>query len=708
MDKELKNILSEMRRLMNYNRSQGSVINEQTFQEYIQYDPVKPNEPKKTGKVDKTGWFYDQRFIKPKNADGYFNSDMKLGECFKINVFDSTSNAANSMDFPGIIKDPNPKLGYFIYGDVLNSNNKSEKIRIYLPQDEFFTNLKGKIKSFIAYRTCNEKEKNLYGVKYTLIYQLNNPEKAIINQVITADGVKYIDDDPSRGWGITFFNGTETGYFAESTNDDENYDEPINSFSKVNLLPGQFKEFTSGNYSEEFGKSEFDIIYDSGLGTALQIGGAIIIGIISGGIGTLLTAGMESLIAARAITLGIELGSELLLGIPEAIYLKKRGMNTASTIVLLFSFIPLFNRMKLVTRLAGDMSQEEIQRFTLELANKAKGGEFSSPGDVQKWLNGLDANTRAWAERMIKEGSAALKKLNTKEVQEQLENGLKKLINETKVQNVAKGVAKNVYDKEFSDLIKKINPTTINGLKLAGIDVVATFGSIPLIMTIVKDNEEFIKDPQKILQNASENLNKIAMNFENTKVETLVNEVQKLKSTLDSNPNDMDAARKYVDLSYDLGTLFEKRSMSEIKSEILNRFLLELLNEIKLEYFKAEFNKDVQNQAENLLNKLNSFPTYVMDEFWTNIMCAHCTDLPFTDFKIIDDVCNFIDWVNKTHGTDFKYKNPAGEIDGGLDNCDKRKQVQPNWALMKYDCGVRTAYNLYKTEYEKIKNTTTN
>jgi hypothetical protein len=701
---KLEEQINEIRRLMDYNRSSVILINEQGFGGAAGIVGTPQNFKTDSGIKDpKSGIFYRQKF---KKELGYFDSEMMLGECFTISYFDSNSNAKNCMDFPNIYKDPNPKLGYYIYGDVLNDDdNKSEKVRIYLPKDTFFTDLNGIVKSFIAYPTCPEQQKKQGGIKYTLIYQLNNPQKAIIDQVMTEDGVKFVDDDASRGWSISFFEGSQSGYFAIGLNDDEGFDNVSKSKPATDLIPTQFKEFSLENYGEEFGRSEFDIWYDSGWGIAIQIGGAILVGIISGGIGTLLTAGMESLLAARAIVLGAELAGELIYAIPEAIYLKNRGMNTASTIVLLFSLLPLFNRLGLVKRLAGDMSKEQMNQFVLNLAKKADAGDFRSPADVKKWLSSLDANTRAWAERMIKEGAAALEKISEKELKDQLQNGLKKLINETRVKNASKVTAKKIYDEEFVTLIKNINPTTISGLKLAGIDVLATFGSMPVVMMVVKDNEEFIRDPQRILDKASENIQKIASAFEEKRLTNIKTEIEKLKQAVTLNPDDMDSARKLVDLVYELGTLNDKTSTNDVKSEILKSFLQELLVDIKIDYFEAQWNKNLQNEAVDLNKKLSVLPSYLQDEFWTTTTIAHCQSLPYTDFKSINDACDFIDWVNKTHSNDFTYETISKRIKRGLiDTCEIRKGLQPDWSIMKYDCEIRTAYNMYKNEYEKLKN----
>ncbi len=156
MEKNLKQILSEMKKLMEYNPSIGKIINEQDpdFDIDPRLGSQKSDRLGKGGTFDRQqkeltrkgvkstdGYFYRQSFNEHK---GYFDNNMMLGECFDIINFTTNDNALTSMNIPKdkMFKD---EIGYYIKGKT-NAYGDSRDIRIYLPKDDFFRNLNGVVK----------------------------------------------------------------------------------------------------------------------------------------------------------------------------------------------------------------------------------------------------------------------------------------------------------------------------------------------------------------------------------------------------------------------------------------------------------------------------------------------------------------------------------------------------------------------------------
>ena len=150
MDSNLENILSEMKRLMDYDRSLGGLILEQGSADITDMNRAETQlNSTGTKAVDKEGVWYRQKFSKNK---GFFDNNMMLGECFDIELFTSeNANAYSAMNIPKgeIFKDAD---GYYIHGDTSDYGDK-RKVKVYLPKNEFFNQLIGVVKSFIAYQT---------------------------------------------------------------------------------------------------------------------------------------------------------------------------------------------------------------------------------------------------------------------------------------------------------------------------------------------------------------------------------------------------------------------------------------------------------------------------------------------------------------------------------------------------------------------------
>jgi hypothetical protein len=580
MEKNLKNVLLEMKRLMSYDRSLGNLITEQGSADITDNRRSKEQLSTSTVAVDKEGITYKQKF---KTRKGYFDNEMMLGECFYIEEFTSSNaNAYSAMDIPKdkIFKDND---GYYIKADTKDYGD-NRKVKVYLPKDEFFKQFIGMVKSFIAYETCNDSRKRQGGKKYSLIYQLTNPEDAIVTQIIDSEGVKYTDTDVSRGWQISTFGGSESGYFRSKNQNDIS----VTPNTLINsTLPSDFVEYSLQNYGEEYGRSEFDIWYDSGWGTAIMIGGAILLSVMTGGIAGVLTAGMESALMARGITLAAELGAELVVGIPEAIYLAKRGNNAGATMVLIFSLLPLLNRSGLIKRASGTLSNKQQYELINQIYKNSD--EFKTPGDIKSWIKSLDNKTRTFVEETLQQGSNALGKLDKDLLEKDIRDGLKRVIDDIKVNKVVTSAG----NKEIVDVLKGFsNNKWSTALNLIGLNLGAVLATIPIIITAVEDDEDFKRDPQKILEKASENAQKILDKVSEKIKNDLNKKITELNSKLMSNPNDMDSAKEYLNILKDISY----EDYHDYKSDIMKSFLQSAITDIKIEYLE---NKSKKQYSEN-------------------------------------------------------------------------------------------------------------
>lgn len=687
MDSNLENILSEMKRLMDYDRSLGGLILEQGSADITDMNRAETQlNSTGTKAVDKEGVWYRQKFSKNK---GFFDNNMMLGECFDIELFTSeNANAYSAMNIPKgeIFKDAD---GYYIHGDTSDYGDK-RKVKVYLPKNEFFNQLIGVVKSFIAYQTCNDYKKKQGGRKYSLMYQLTNPKNAIVTQVIDADGVKQVDDDPSRGWQITTFGGSESGYFRSLVEGETIGDVPGSLMNSI--LPSEFMEYSLQNYGEEYSRSEFDVWYDGKWGKVVSIGAAVLVSIATAGIGTAIAASIEAgSVLTRAIILGAEISGELLINIPEAIYLQERGQNGAATMILLLSLLPLFNRMGVIKRLSGvSLNNKQINDLIGQIEVKG----LKTPGDIKAWLKTLDEGTRTYLEETLQQGSKALADLDKKLLEKDIVKGLKKVVGEIKSSKVVTTTTKTSTEELFKNISTNKLAST---LKLIGLNLVTVFGSMPIIMSLVKDDEYLKSDPQRILEKASKNTQKIYDNIDKDKVDELTNKISELESKISSNPDDVDSAREYLNILKDLSDIDTIKNYEEARSEIMRVFLRKVQQDLKVEY--SLFLKDKNTKhLDNITKSVDTIPL-ISDSLFNDVI-SYCSVIPETQFKSKDDVCNFKDWVNKTH-TEFTYLYEGINV-RGVDSCDFiGKMGAPEWFLFK-SCDLKYAYQKYKVEYSKF------
>ena len=652
-----------------------------------------PSNPK-----SKDGVLYRQTF---KPHKGYFDNQMMLGECFDIVKFTANDNAVTSMNIPNekIFKD---YIGYYIKGKT-NSYGGSRDIRIYLPKDEFFKSLSDVVKSFTAYPTCSDQKTKEGGRKYNLVYQLNDTSKAVINQVVDGNGISIEDSDPARGWIISQFGGNQSGYFRGKS---EEYGDGPETLTN-DILPQDFSEYSLENYGEEYGRSSFDIWYDTKWGTAVSMIAAILVSVGTAGIANLIG------VASRATILGFELAAELVIAIPEAKYLLGRGDNSTAAMVLIFALIPVLNASNFAKKITGTLTDKEI----VDLIGTVSGNKkLKTPGDIKLWIKSLDEKTRKFVEDSLQNGSQYIRQVNKQQLVKDINNGLKKVINTANSRKVITKNVKESTEKLFSDLswLSKHSST----LKLIGLDLVTIFTTIPIMKTLIEDDKEIIRDPQGFLTTVENNIKKVFGNSNEKIRKKAEEEVKKLQSDFinATTPEDqLNKGKLLLNFLKDIGDT-GRIDYKNMRTNIYKVLLLMVLDDIKKEYYVAYANNQTKEVLENK-NKYNQLVSNTIESpgVFELDQLGYCADLPMTPFQTYQEACNFLTWVDTNKGDKFNYTisfNDGTKLPlKGVKLCDvKKNEFDYSESFIMNECEIRNAYSQYGTEYSKTlttNNTTT-
>ena len=681
---------------MSYDRTNGSLITEQGSAD-LYIDRIATRDTENSPNV-KQGSFYRQKMVE--GYRGYFDSNMLLGECFgSIVKFDANSNALNSMSFAEgtVFKD---NIGYYIKTKT-NAYGGVRDVRTYLPKDEFFKDLTGIIKSFVAYPTCQDQKNRANGRKFVLIYQLVNPTEAIAPVIYNGDGsIARESSDKTRGWMISMFGGMESGYFRLKNESLDDASEWVSGY-KGSILPQEYVEYTYSKYGQDYSKSSFDIWYDSGWGTVIQIGIAIIVGIATAGIGTALTAGFESVVAARMTIMGIQLAGEFAIAIPEAIYLKNRGENAAATMVLVFGLIPVIDNLR---ALKVKIPNAEV----MELIKGVRKANIKTPGDLKAWIKKLPKQTREFVEEVLQKSDVVLKASNEEILKKQMKEQLVKVIAET---NAKKGL-KETTQASVGKFIKNIPAGGFPMLKEIGLQVTLMATTIPIIMTTIEDDEDIKNDPQGFF-NALENGAKRVIEAYKNDVDNstkLKEKITQLENDIKNAPTIQDKQAKtkiYVDFLKDMADLGKDKKTKKSLQQAIDLIRTNVFKEMfqlavlikKKEYMEAK-NKKIIELAKQIAD---FFQNELGISFYDDLI-NKCSDLPMTSFTQKQEACDFITWVI-TNKPDFTYEEEYDEetITMKLDDCVIRdKEGQPDNFVIN-NCGIRNAYKLYFTEYQNQK-----
>lgn len=635
-----------------------------------------------------------------------YSDEQPIMECWDCQIFDSNSNAANCMFIPGkeIFYD---EFGYFIFVDDKN------QVRLYLPKDEFFTSMTNKVKSIVAYKTCNDacnaKEKGIAPSKenvYTIVYNLRYPEKALLSQTMGPNGPIFEDSgDMSRGWEINTTGVQNTGYF--------NF--------KGAYEGGEQYQFSSGvelsleDYSEKYVKSEFDIWYDSGWGTAASIITAVVVGWAAG---AYLAPSMLGFIEAQgARTLGnyaIQLAAEYAIAAPEIVYLNERGMYSQMAFVALLAHIPIVQAKWIDPKFKLDPDIPLGQAS--ELLNRFRSGKFKTPNDLKNYLKTLDPEIRAYTEKMLKTTCDELV-ANPSLFRETFANQIKVVM-----KKATKGDL-NAVTKAWEKISKTYRykiPTASQGLlkagKVLGVIMIPSFG-INYGITELIQNSPITKDPLKLgkVQRAIETLAPRLEQNAQTQLRALLvkNESEINQAVLNQDYGSLvKSVTQQINIYEDMSKLDgasiniktgEIKTKQEILTPFVSHFLSLLLRQVYLEQ-EASYAKGLAaiSETQKIMQQTLSI-TFEEEEKKFSDFCPGLKAKQ-TTLKTKQEACAFRDWVLRQH-KDFKHpiKFANTQYDAVLSPCSYWQQQNPKFTDDFYlsECLFLYAWEKYGNEYVK-------
>lgn len=625
---------------------------------------------------------YRQKMI---DGNGYFDDKMKIGEFFTVSYFGNNETVETAMDLDYLISANKGQIkkGKDEIGTFLSYNDPGGAIRIYLPKDEWFRNeFNGTIKSFWDRESHYTENKNCF----QLCFVLMDPTQAIASFQVDPKTRKLTyklpNDSVTRGWEVLKVY-KQTGYFSRQGNilqkkvstleqyerkslnevglsGEGGYDDYYGSDEYVKAKSASFEksrqdnelaelqqkiqeaqqgggsglsEYLYSNYGEEYAKNEFDVWYDSFHGQAIAIGTQILIGIGSGG---LATAVVESMAGTYALSVAVRgtiiIGSEIIVGVPEAVYLYNRGYTSIAAIIIICCFIPLVTEFKLgrmILRLPP--SDERLIRSIINQAVDPETGRviWTTPKQFRTWLKSLSEAEQKILAEQLSAVAAYYEKNGTRELIQQTTKGLSESL--VKLRNIPRfNSPVQMYESwvqfgiitlqlkntiiQAEKTIPKIVFTNYPTIKTLGFTIFGLMGPLMIgSVLLIGNNEELIKDPQNLLNGSEKAIQyfrkEIPMAYK--ELQTFIQGNNNEINLLFKNPT-KENLKKALDLSYEnyvvlknlhlfTQTGWSDKYFAESQRNYQERTAFKILANLQISYLNSLINKYVE--AENQGNK---------------------------------------------------------------------------------------------------------
>jgi len=607
---------------------------------------------------------------KMKKYPGYFD-DLYLGEYFDVEYFSPDENAISAMNLNYTKKLNNAivrkdDFGYFI---LLNQN-----IRIYLPKDEWFTQFYGVVKSFQDRESQSSELVN----KFSIIFYLKYPTKSIGGPQLDKKGNYFIgpptnNNDPSRGWDVLNLYKT-SGYFSVEGNklhrdlesssnikeskkiineiglSDEGYYDPYDprnprssnvmaqralEMEKKNLNnqleslsnnpPSGLFEYSHYVYGSDYAKSDFDVWYDSSNGTAIVIGTQICAGIYFEWLGVLrfLSVPVEaSLSAANLAKFSVIIAGEIIVGMPEVMYLYNRGYTSSAAIVAVCMLLPFITSTMVPVKILKLKPLDEYIYRDLAKASK----EFRTPLQFKQWVEKLPTVEKQIFMERFAVFVGYYKRNSTEILQKELIKSfsdfiksMKTLPSSNSIELMVKKYFVNRSMSKFGNIIKQLPKLSFNNYPILS-NLGFTITSIGVLwvacILYIEDDEQKLKDRQNILDNGEKtlkflsennknpyNIIKNGINFNNQKIKELTKKEVVTKS-------DLELALKY---NYQNLVILENLNLFNSSKDLFGKkdFFLSESDENKkqaydlLQKFKAAYMNDILFNLQEEIKKGN-------------------------------------------------------------------------------------------------------
>jgi hypothetical protein len=408
--------------------------------------------------------------------------------------------------------------------------------------------------------------------------------------------------------------------------------------------PSGLQEYQWSAYSEKYGRTEFDRWYDSSNGMWIVIGTQICMAIATGGISTWATAAVESTTLVIARNLVIQIGGELIAGGWEAVYLYNRGLNSQAALVAFCCFLPILTESAFFGRVIGKPPgfDDAIAKLTREF----RVGGMRSPADFKKWFKALDPEIQTMIKQRMEVIAPYYLERGTSAVSQKIRTAMNnaiaeikrgsdlkigsdldflknwdfvnnpKLLDNPKIKNYIKGlkeldqIAKEA--KEIGTFIRS-KGTFWKGL---GLSVLAVGALFPICMFAFKDNEEFKKDPQKILTGAEKEILSLRIKSVNNSA-IFEKKINKLLKEIESaaNKGDYELAftktKVFTQIMVDLDSITTSGWQAKRK---YHNFIEQFKSSALLELQTNFYNGVSENNREKVIDSIENFKDLTDEE----------------------------------------------------------------------------------------------
>ena len=392
-------------------------------------------------------------------------------------------------------------------------------------------------------------------------------------------------------------------------------------------------EYLYSNYGEEYAKNEFDVWYDSFHGQAIAIGTQILIGIGTGGLATAVVEAMAGTYAASvAVRATIIIGSEIIVGVPEAVYLYNRGYTSIAAIIVICCFIPLVTEFKLGRMILKlPPSDERLIRSIINQAVDPETGKvvWTTPKQFRTFLKTLSEAEQKKLAEQLSAVAAYYEKNGTRELIQQTNKGLSEsLVRLNKIPRFKSPV--QMYESwfQFGIINLQLKNTIIQAEKQVGklaftnLPILKTFGftifglMLPLMVgsvLLIGNNEQLIKDPQNLFDGSEKALKYFSeeMRVSTEALKTFIQGNNNEINLLFSNPT-KENLKKALDLSYEnyvvlknlhlfTQTGWSDKFFAESQGNYQEKTAYKILASLQISYLNSLINKNTE--AENQGNK---------------------------------------------------------------------------------------------------------
>lgn len=448
--------------------------------------------------------------------------------------------------------------------------------------------------------------------------------------------------------------------------------------------PSGLQEYQWNTYGQKYAGSEFDNWYDSSSGTFVVIGMQICASIAFAPLAEYFALRATSAAAYAAWNIGVQVAGELIFSVWEAIYLYNRGLTSQAALIMFCCLLPVFSESMMFGKIIG--RPPGFDDAIKDLAYKFGSGSFSSPADFKRWFKALDPALQKELQMSMTLASQYYSKASTKSIAKQLGEAMAKAIDDIEKTGIKGEVdlMKN-WDIGLSgvDLLQK-NPTikkylvaksslknlknlafAVGGfskgknllLKGLGLNLLMVGGVLfPICTFAIKDNEEFIKDPQGILNGAEMGIasfqNQSSLNAKKFE-EQVTAFVKKMNDEKDVDKA-LQYAKEYIQILVELNFISKTNSWGDKKKQYHK--LIENYKKVVLAENQALYYQGLQ---ENNLDKTEK------------------------SLKVLENIS--VDTKNKTvlaiiNGTPSSYK----QVQSGYIDSEGVKHVPNNDELIKF------------------------